>query len=136
MIIHSIPGKMETSWLENVKSILDTWTTYNVSLEEFRESVLIKGIDYSKKNGGIAWIVDSSEAVGVFSREIQAFIGTDIFPAFAVNGVKYFITITSKKSALTEMTVSAYSEKAGPSGLTLVEADSVTQAIEFLKQKI
>ena len=135
MKIHSIPGKLEVNWLDDVKAILDKWSSYNITLNDFRDAVLVKGLDYSKAHGGRAWIVDSSEAVGAFSEQIQNFIGTDIFPAFSKNGVKYFITITSKKSAITEMTVSEYSEKAGPAGITLVEVDNFDQAIDFLKQK-
>ncbi len=129
----SIPDKMETTWSNEAKCIVDTWTSYIVTIDEFREAVLVKGLDHSKANGGIAWIVDSSTAKGSFRQEIQDFIGSDIFPAFAANGIKYFITITSQASAITKMTVSSYSAKAGPCGLNLVEVDSVENAIEWLK---
>jgi hypothetical protein len=134
-LIHSIAGKMDTYWISDVKAMLDVWTTYAVSLQEFSDSVLVKGIKHAKANKAIAWIVDSSSAKGAFSPEIQNFIGTDIFPAFTKNGIKYFITILPKDSALTRMTVKNYSSKAGPNGLELVEANSVDGAIEFLKDK-
>jgi len=94
---------------------------------------LVKGLNYAKTHKGIAWIVDSSEAKGSFPPEIQEFIGSDVFPAFAKNGIKYFITITSKESALTRMTISTYSAKTGPHGLQLLEVNSVDDAIEWLK---
>jgi hypothetical protein len=50
--------------------MVDTWTTYNVSLEEFKDAVLVKGVNYARANGGVAWIVDSSKAQGVFTQEI------------------------------------------------------------------
>jgi hypothetical protein len=134
MIIHSIPGKLEIIWLEEVKAILDKWTNYNITLSDFKEATLRKGLRHSANNDGRAYIVDSSEAIGVFSKEIQEFIETDIFPAFATNGIKYFITINSKKSAITEINVKVYSEKVKPAGITLVEMDSLDQAIDFLKQ--
>jgi len=132
MSIYTIPGKLNVEYNNEVKAIIDTWTTYQVSLDEFREAVLVKGMDYAKAHGAIAWIVDSSKAVGSFNRECQNFIGTDIFPAFAANGIKYFITINSA-SALTNLTVKEYRAKAGPNGLNLVEMPSAAAAIDWLK---
>ena len=67
------------------------------------------------------------------SKEIQDFIGNSVFPAFAKNNIKYFITITSKVSAITKMSVRSYSAKTGPNGLKLVELNSVADAITWLK---
>jgi hypothetical protein len=134
MKIYTIPGKMEGIWREDVKAMVDTWTDYFITLDEFKEAVLIKGVSHAAANGGVAWIVDSSQAKGVFKQEIQAFIGSDIFPAFANAGIKYFITITSQASAMTQMTVSSYSAKAGPNGLQLLEVNSVEDAVAWLKE--
>jgi hypothetical protein len=133
MSIHGIPGKLEVAWRGDVKAIVDTWSDYNVTLDEFKEAVLVKGLNYAKANGGIAYIVDSSKAEGVFSQEIQAFIGSDVFPAFNRSGIKYFITINSQLSALTQGTVKFYSAKAGPNGLKLVEVKSFNDAIKWLR---
>ena len=133
MKIHSIPGNLEVTWLDDVKSIVDTWSNYNVTLEDFKDAVMSKGLKYSKANGGIAYIVDSSTAKGVFSQEIQTFINSDVFPAFAKSGIKYFITITSQVSSVTKMTVKSYAAKTGPNGLKLVELNSVDEAVEWLK---
>ncbi|MGE3727222.1 MAG: hypothetical protein AB7I41_16810 [Candidatus Sericytochromatia bacterium] len=135
MHIFSIPGKLEVSWNPEVRAIIDTWTTYHISLADFRDAVLVKGLDHAKTNQGQAWIVDSSKAVGVFSPEIQEFIGTDIFPAFAKNGIKYFITINSEVSTLTKLTVNRYKSQVGPHGLQLVEVASVDDAILWLKEQ-
>lgn len=134
MKIHSIPGKLDVSWLDDLKAILDKWYSYGVTLAEFREATLEKGLLYSKSHGGRAYIVDSSEATGVFSSEIQNFIGTDIFPAYAAGGIRYFITINSEKSTLTEMNVKTYSKKVGPAGIILVEVQNLDEAIDFLKK--
>lgn len=134
MQIHSVPGKLDVTWDNSVKAIIDTWTTYAITLDEFKEAVLVKGVNHAKANGGIAWIVDSSQAKGSFSQEIQMFIGTDIFPTFAKIGIKYFITINSQVSAVTKMTVRSYSAKTGPNGLQLVELNSVQDAIMWLKE--
>lgn len=134
MKIHSIPDKLEVTWREDAKAIIDHWISYSVSIDEFKEAVLVKGLNHAKAHGGIAWIVDSSEAHGSFTQEIQAFIGSDIFPAFARNGVKYFITISSKVSSMTNLTVKSYSAKVGPNGLQLLEVNSVNDAVLWLKE--
>jgi len=133
MKISSIPGKLECEWRDDVKAVVDTWTTYSVTKEEFKDAVLVKGVAYASPRRVRAWIVDSSKAVGTFSQEIQDFIGSDVFPAFSKIGVKYFITINSKVSALTKMTVANYSAKTGPNGLKLLDLGSVADAVAWLK---
>ena len=132
MQITQIPGKMVETWNDEVKAVVDTWTSYGVKLDEFKEAVLGKGLAHSKLHQGRAWIVDSSKAVGSFSSEIQDFIGTEVFKSFAKGGVKYFITITSA-SAVTKLTIRSYSAKVGPSGIQLVEVASVEDAVDWLK---
>ncbi len=133
MNVFSIPGKLQVSWKSDVKAIVDTWSSYTVTLDEFKDAVLVRGMNHAKAHGAVAWIVDSSSAKGAFSKEIQEFIGGTVFPAFTKNGIKYFITITSQVSAITKMSVSSYSAKAGPNGLKLLEVNSVDDAIEWLK---
>lgn len=133
MDVYSIPGKLTVTWNSEAKAIVDTWASYGVSLDEFKTAVLEKGVNFAKSKGVKAWIVDSSQAKGVFKQEIQDFIGSTVFPKFAEIGVKFFITITSEVSAVTKMTVSSYSAKTGPNGLQLVEVGSAKEAIEWLK---
>ncbi len=135
MKVRDIPGKLTTSWLDDVKAVLDTWTSYDITLADFRQSVLVDGLNHAKAHGGVAWIVDSSNASGAFSPEIQAFIGSDVFPGFAKAGIKYFITITSKVSLETRRTVASYSAQTGPYGLQLIEVNSADDAREWLKSK-
>ena len=133
--VHTIPGgKMVVTWDADARAIIDTWANYGITLEQFREAVLVKGLDHSRAHGGRAWIVDSSQAKGAFSQEIQAFIDSDIFPAFAANGVKYFITINSP-SVVTQLTIQSYQAKTGPNGLILVEVLSMQDALAWLKDR-
>ena len=134
MFVYEVPGKLKVTWDAELRAIIDTWKTYAITLDEFREAVLIRGLNHSKPNNGRAWIVDSSTAEGAFSQEIQKFIETDIFPAFVKNGVKYFITINSKVAPLTRLTVRQYSASAGPLGLKLVEVNSVEDAKSWLRE--
>ncbi|PLX27974.1 hypothetical protein C0583_01935 [Candidatus Parcubacteria bacterium] len=134
MLIQKIPGKMASTWEEDSKAVLDTWETYDVSLDEFKDAILNKGINFIQGRGAVAWIVDSTKAKGVFSQEIQDFIGSDIFPAFVNNGIKYFITIKPEVANLTSLTVSNYAAKAGPAGMKLVDVKSVADAKMWLRE--
>ncbi len=132
-IVYEIPGKLKVEWEPEVRAIVDTWTTYFVSLDEFREAVLTKGVDHAKANGVQAWIVDSHNAKGVFSPEILDFIGSDVLPTFAEIGIKYFMTINAE-DALTRITVNQYSAQVGPHGMKLLKGSSAAGAIEWLKK--
>jgi len=133
MKIYEIPGKLKVEWNPEAKAIIDTWTTYFVTLEEFKEAVLVQGVNYAKAHGGQAWIVDSHQAKGAFSKEIQEFIGSDIFPTFASIGIKYFMTINSE-DAITKLTVDQYSAQVGPHGMKLLKGSSAQGAVEWLKK--
>ncbi|TXT66555.1 MAG: hypothetical protein BAJALOKI3v1_20018 [Promethearchaeota archaeon] len=136
MKVHEVPGKLEVHWDGSAKAIVDVWSSYNISLEEFRNAVLIDGLEIAKKRGAIAWIVDSSNASGNFSKEIHSFIESDVFPSFAENGIEYFITIKPDNPGLTSMTVDNYASKVGPAGIQLVEADNVEIAKDWLKSQL
>ena len=125
---------MISTWEGDVHAILDTWTDYYVSLDEFKDAVLIKGLSFAKTHGGRAWIVDSLNAKGVFPQEIQQFITSDVFKAFFDNGIKFFITIKPNVPGLTSMTVRSYSANAGPAGIKLIDVSSVADAKMWLKE--
>ena len=133
MEIYKIPGKLVGNWNFEVHAMVDTWNDHNVTKDEFEQCIL-EGCRHAKKNAGIAWIVDTSRAKGVFSQEIQDLIESHVFPTFQKIGVKYFITIKSRVDALTKMTVSNYSAKAGPNGLQLLEVNMVEDGIRWLEE--
>ena len=133
MKVYEVEGKIRSEWNSEVRAIIDTWTTYMISLDEFKTAVLEKGLSFAKTNHGHAWIVDSSQAKGLFSKEQLEFIDQEVFPAFHNAGIKYFITIKPTNSVFTEMTVKQYSALTGPHGIQLVEVSSVDQAIMWLK---
>jgi hypothetical protein len=130
---HAIPGKLTCCWDDRSGAIVDTWQHYFVSLAEFKEAVMKKGVDFARAHRAKAWIVDSSGAKGVFSQEIQDYIASDVFKKFAEIGIKHFITINSQ-STVTNMTIKSYTAKAGPCGLQLVELASADLAITWLLQ--
>jgi hypothetical protein len=114
--------------------VLYEWANYFVTLTEFRSAVFDKALDFSKQQGGRAWIVDSSKAKGVFSDDIQQFIATQGFKLMFQKGVKHFITIRSAVSTTTNMTIARYEKVAGPAGIGLVTVDSLEDALHFLAE--
>lgn len=130
--VYQIPGKLTVEYDAAVRAIIDTWSSYSVTLEEFREAVLSRGLSHAKLYQAQAWIVDSSSATGAFSPEINKLIAKEVFPTFVKNGIKYFLTITAQ-SALTKLSIAGYTSQVGPSGMKLVEARSTQDAKDWLK---
>jgi len=131
--IHQIPGHLESFWLPDASAILDVWTDFNVSLEQYEEAVLDKGIAHAAAQGAHAWIVDTSAATGLFSREIQTSISSKIFARFAETGIRDFITI-APANTMAKLTVQTFSRKAGPHGIQLSEVESLDAALDILRQ--
>lgn len=132
--IQSIPGKMSSQWDAHHKAVIDTWESYFVTLDAFREAVLVKGLGFARAHGGRAWIVDSSKAKGAFSQDVQTFIGEQLFKEFARAGIRYFIPIKSQ-SAVTNMTITSYASQVGPAGIELVELPSVQDALAWISSR-
>ena len=135
-LIHEIQGKLKVYWHQDCQAVVDVWENYYVRVDEFHEAVLVKGMQHSIANGGKAWIVDSSGAEGKFAKHIIDYIGTDVFPEFVRNGIKYFITIRPKASPVASFNVTSYSMKTADTGLKLVEMESLDQALEWLSQQV
>ena len=134
MKIYEIKDRMVGEWNAEGKAIIDTVENYfHLTLADFKETVFNKGIKFAKANGGIAWIVDNTNAKGVFSQDIQTFLKDEGFKMFKENGIEYFITINSNANPLTNMTAGRYKVTAGKSGLQQVELHSVSDAIMWLK---
>jgi hypothetical protein len=133
MKIYEMPGTLLVEWNDEVKTMVDIWSNYLITVPQFREAVLKTGVAHAKAHGARAWVVDSSKAKGAFSPEIQKLIETEVFKAFAAAGIKYFITIKSA-SAVTNMSIKSYSAHAGPCGLQMVEVPDMNKAIAWLKE--
>ena len=133
MKIHEIPGKLTTEWNPEVRAIIDTMTTYRITIEELRITFLEKGLKHAKANNGQAWIVDLRNASGLFHQEQLDLINIEIFPALKKNGIKYFIPIMPENNIFAEETVKKYSSMTGMNGLQMIEVNNVDQAILWLK---
>jgi len=133
-LIYEIPGKLTVYWDENVLTIVDVWNNYYIRIDEFQQAVMVKGLDHAKANGGLAWVVDSSDAEGKFSENILNYIGEDVFPTFVKNGIKYFITIKPVHSPVAAFNVTSYSMKTAAAGLKLIEMPDLDSALAWLKE--
>ncbi len=134
MIVHEIPGTLLVEWNDEVKTMVDTWSTYSIKVPQFREAILNKGVAHARAHRGRAWVMDATRAKGAFSQDVQKLIETEVFKAFAAIGVKYFITIKSASSAITNMAIKSFTAHIGPSGIQMVEVPDVDKAIAWLKE--
>lgn len=132
MTVHEIPGVLRVEWNDDAKAMIDTWSNYMITVPQFREAILEKGVAHGKVYKSQAWIVDSSRAKGAFPQDVQKLIETEVFKTFAAIGVKYFITIKSA-SAITNMSIDRYTAQCGPAGLQMIELPDQDTALQWLK---
>ncbi len=132
--VHETPGTLLVECNDEVKAMIDTWSSYRISVAQFREAILSKGIAHAKVHQARAWIMDATKAKGAFSPDVQNLIETEVFKTFAANGIKYFITIKSAASALTNMSIKTFTAHLGPCGIQMVEVPDVNKAIAWLKE--
>lgn len=133
MKVHEIPGTLLIEWNDEVKATIDTWSTYAITAEQFREAILQKGVANAKAQGGRAWVMDASKAKGAFPSDVQKLIETEVFKTFANIGIKYFLTVKSA-SVITNMSIKSYTVHCGPCGIQMVEVPDVDKAIAWLKE--
>lgn len=131
--VHEIPGVLLVEWNNDVKTTFDTWTSYAITVPQFREAILTKGLANAKAHGGRAWVMDATKAKGAFTFDVQKLIETEVFKAFAAIGIKYFITIKSV-SAITNMAINRFTAYLGPCGIQMVDVPDSNQAIAWLKE--
>lgn len=134
MKIFEVDGNLKVDWNTDAKAIIDTWTSYSITLEGFKNCI-DQGINHSIANRGIAWIIDSRKAEGQFSEEIQHYIVSDVLPKFAKNGIKYFMIIDSF-DAETNSTINYFAEKANEFGIKVIKGSSVKGALNWLVKNV
>ena len=78
--------------------------------------------------------MDATKAKGAFPPEVQTLIETEVFKTFASIGVKYFMTIKSAGSAITNMSIKSFTAHLGPCGIQMVEVPDQKTAIAWMKE--
>ncbi|HYB76948.1 MAG TPA: hypothetical protein VEE85_02005 [Candidatus Bathyarchaeia archaeon] len=134
MLVHEIPGLLRVEWNDDAKAVIDTWSSYAIKVPQFREAILQKGVAHAKLHGGRAWVMDATKAKGAFPPEVQTLIETEVFKTFASIGVKYFMTIKSAGSTITNLSIKSFTAHVGPSGIQMVEVPDQKTAIAWLKE--
>ena len=131
MNIYSIDNKLDVSWYPEIRTVLESWKDYNVELEEFRKAVFVKGINHAKASQGKAWIFEPSAAPGAFNPDVQEMIDRDRFAALGWTGAKFFITVNSAATAVSEVQAASDATR----GVQLLEAPSVDAAVAWVKEQ-
>jgi len=134
MTVHEIPGVVLVEWNDAVKAMVDTWSSYAIKLPQFREAILEKGVAYARSHGGRAWVMDATKAKGAFPPDVQKLIETEVFKTFASIGVKYFLTIKSAGSAVTNLSIKSFTSHLGPCGIQMVEVPNQNTAVAWLRE--
>lgn len=133
--IFELPDKLLIEWDSEAKAIIDTWSSYHITKEEFEKAVMGEGLDQAVEQGAVAWVADARNAKGSLTNELYEFMEKEVFPKLVNIGIKYFITINSTDPD-TRLTVKKLSSKAESSGLKLMKSGSLESAIYWLKKKI
>jgi len=134
MLVHEIPGLLRVEWNDEAKAVIDTWSSYAIKVPQFREAILQKGVAHAKLHGARAWVMDATKAKGAFPPEVQALIENEVFKTFASIGVKYFLTIKSADSTVTNLSIKSFTAHLGPSGIQMVEVPDQKTALAWLKE--
>lgn len=136
-LIYEIPGKMQGHYYPEEKTIVDTWTVLNATMEEWKETIHDVGVmDLASKKGVTTWITDTSNATGVFGKQIQQFRKDVSAEATAKNGVKLFLTVmpASPTSALSaRKNVKAYE---GYDQMRSVSVLSLKEALDIREKEL
>lgn len=130
-LLAEVKGKVTSTWVSEHRLVLDEWQNFFVGLAEFRKAIFETSLPAAVRLGVRAWIVDSRNAKGVLSDEVQEFIAKVGHKTFAAQGIQHFITIRAT-SATANLSIQRFERVVGPSGMKLVTVDSVEDAVEYL----
>jgi hypothetical protein len=131
--LYEIPGTLLVEWNSEVNAIVDTWSSYFITAAKFREAVMGAGLSYARSYRCRAWVMDASGVkAGAYPQEVQDLIAKEVFKAFAVVGIKYFLTIKSP-SVVANMAINRANVNLAPVGIKLVDVPTLAAAIEWLR---
>ncbi len=133
--LYNIPGKVVGHYHPQLNAIIDTWESLLISLEDWKASVYDIGItDFAPKNGVTTWIIDTSNAIGVFKPEVQEFRAKIARPKLQANGVRFLFVVlphTAIGKLSARKTANIYS---GQSILQSFQVASIDEAVDMLQE--
>ena len=132
--LYRIPGKVVGHYHPDIHTIIDSWESLMVSLDEWRSNIYDIGIvDYAPKHGVKAWIIDTSKSQGVFKPEIQEFREKVARPKLAQVGVKHLFVVLPA-SAIGKLSAKKTAKLyGGQEGMQSHHVASVEEAVSILK---
>ena len=133
--IYQVAGFMQGLHDPRHQAILDTWSSLLITQEQFKKSIYDIGVKFAQTNGVKYWIVDTSKAVGVFKKEVQAFIDSTVAPKFAEIGIVYFF-IVLPQSAIAKLSAKHIAKiNDEQKGMQTVQVRSVEEALGIIREK-
>lgn len=133
--LYNLPGKVVGHFHPEINTIVDTWTSMFVSLEQWKSTVYDIGItDFAPKNGVTAWIIDTSKARSVFPPEVQEFRQNVAKLKLEENGVEYLFVVLPEKGIGKFSAGKTANLYEGQGRLKAFEVKNIDEALLILKE--
>lgn len=135
--LYNVPGKVVGKYHLDINTIIDSWSSLNISFEDWKSNIYEIGIlDFAAKNEVTAWVTDTSNSEGVFRREIQEFRENVSAEAMAKSGVMYFFTVL-QSSAIAKLSGRRVSKAySGQGQMKSLAVESLEEAFELIKKEL
>jgi hypothetical protein len=135
--LYNVPGFVVGHYHPDINTIIDTWDSMSISLEDWQSTIYEMGIlDFAPKNGVTAWITDTSTASGVFKPELQEFRASISAPQMAKGGIKCFFTVLPN-SAIAKLSVRQTSKVyTGHGEMKSFTVDSMEEALKIREEEL
>lgn len=131
--LYNIPGKVIGRHYPEINSIIDTWESLSITLDDWKASVYGIGIlDYAPKHGVTGWIIDTSNSHGVFKPEVQEFREKIARPKLAENGVKSLFVVLPQ-SAISKLSARKTARLYKGGVLEAHPVASIDEAVDMMK---
>jgi len=131
--IYQVPSFVRGEYDPSHEVIIDTWSSLMISKPQFQASIFEVGVPFAVQNGVKYWVVDTSHAVGVFKKDVQAYIDNTVAPRFAEIGIIYFF-IVLPQSAIAKLSAKHIAQiNDSQDGMQTVQVRSVDEALELIR---
>ncbi len=128
-----IPDKVTYYWESEIKSVVAIWQHYFIDENVFLEAIK-KVLKHAKENHAVAWIVDASNAKGLFKPEFIEKLRIDFFPKLKIIGIDYVLSIAPKHNSFAKVNANKYKNEMKKVGMVNVEFKDIESAINWLHE--
>ena len=102
-------------WIEDYKAVRVEWYNLYMQLEKFQE-IYHAGIDLLLDKKGTVWIADQYQSKGVFSKDVQTYIVSQLAPEHIPKGLDTLITIEPKALGFSTHSMKKWTKEVEQSG--------------------